>query len=190
MLFICNSKCIICESWTDFVQRNSAGEFMARRKPMEKDLREKAHAMYEEFVKILNSKFRMLRMELTHKRNADCLIKYKDKLLAYAEFEWAARWKVHEFPYGTIHFPSTKAKYAEKDLPVFMITFNRDMTNALIVDAKTMVESHVVPVGRAVSPTGKIATYGERFIDVELSRVVFGLDKLEDYILAKLDLKQ
>jgi hypothetical protein len=53
-----------------------------------------------------------------------------------------------------------------------------------------MVESHVVPVGRAVSPTGKIATYGERFIDVELSRVVFGLDKLEDYILAKLDLKQ
>jgi len=64
------------------------------------------------------------------------------------------------------------------------------MTNALIIDAKTMVESHVVPVGRAVSPTGKMATYGERFIDVELSRVVFGLDKLEDYILAKLDLKQ
>lgn len=70
-----------------------------------------------------------------------------------------------------------------------MITFNKDMTNALIVDAKTMVESHIVPVGRAVSPTGKLATYGERFIDVELGKVVLGLDKLEHYMLAKLDLK-
>ena len=158
---------------------------------MEEDLREKAHAMYEKFVKILNSKFKVLRMELTHKRNADCLIKHKDKLVAYAEFEWAARWKAYEFPYpDTVHFPSTKAKYAEKDLPVFMITFNKDMTNALIVDAKTMVGSRVVPVGRAVSPTGKMATYGERFIDVELNKVVFGVDKLENYILKMLGLRQ
>jgi len=156
---------------------------------MEEDLREKAHAMYEEFAKMLNSKFKVLQMELTHKRNADSLVKHKGKVVAYAEFEWAARWKVHEFPYDTIHFPSTKAKYAEKDLPVFMITFNKDMTNALIVDAKTMVESRVVPVGRAVSPTGKMATYGERFIDVKLNKVVFGLDKLENYILEKLGLK-
>lgn len=162
---------------------------MPRRKPMEKDLMKKAHAKYEEFVKVLNSKLKVLRMELTHKRNADCFVKYKGKLVAYAELEWAMRWKEHEFPYDTIHFPSTKAKYAEKDLPVFMITFNKDITNALIVDAKTMVESHVVPVGRAVSPTGKMTTYGERFIDVELSKIVFGLDKLEDYMLAKLGLK-
>jgi len=156
---------------------------------MEEDLKEKAHVMYEEFVKMLNSRLKVLHMELTHKRNADAFVKYKDKLVAYAEFEWAARWKEYKFPYGTVHFPSTKAKYAEKDLPVFMITFNKDMTNALIVDAKTMIESHVVPVGRAVSPTGKLATYGERFIDVELSKVVFGLDKLEEYMLAKLGLK-
>jgi len=158
---------------------------------MEEDLREKAHAMYEKFVEILNSKLKVLRMELTHKRNADCLIKYRDKLVAYAEFEWAARWKEYEFPYpNTVHFPSAKAKYAEKDLPVFMITFNKDMTSALIVDAKTMIESRVVPVGRAVSPTGKMATYGERFIDVELNKVVFGVDKIENYILEKLSLKR
>lgn len=162
---------------------------MARRKPMEVDLRKKAHAMYEKFAQILNLQFKVLRMELTRKRNADCFVLHKDKLVAYAELEWAARWKKYEWPYDTVHFPSTKAKYAEKDLPVFMITFNNDMTNALIVDAKTMVESRIVPVGRAVSPTGKLATYGERFIDVELSKVVFGLDKLEHYMLTKLDLK-
>jgi len=73
MLFMCNSKIYVQVEWILF-KETFAGECMARRKPMEEDLREKAHAMYEEFVKILNSKFRMLRMELTHKRNVNCLI--------------------------------------------------------------------------------------------------------------------
>lgn len=156
---------------------------------MEKGLMQKAHAMYEQFVKLMNPKLKLLHIELTRKRNADCYVFLGDKPVAYLELEWAARWKQQDFPYETVHFPSTKAKYAEKDLPVFMITFNSDVTNGLIIDAKTMVKSQEVEVGRTVSPTGTMATFGERFIDVDSAKVVFGFENFEDYMLDKLGIR-
>jgi hypothetical protein len=67
-----------------------------------------------------------------------------------------------------------------------MIAFNRDMANALIADAKTMVESLKLSVGRAVSPTGRMTTYVETLIDIELNKVVLGLENTENNRLEKL----
>jgi len=155
------------------------------RKPYEEEEAKASEFIYDMFKK----QFKVLQVERNpKKRNADFFIKFKGKLIALAELERKKVWTNYDFPskWDSVSFPKRKGKYAESELPVFMVMFNKDGTNGLIVDAKTMAKSQVVKK-RAV--TRKYVTFGEEFYHVPLNNVVFGMDKFEDYIMTRLGLK-
>jgi len=115
------------------------------------------------------------------KKGVDFLLYLNEKLIGYAELEVKFTWETHEWSkFPNIQFPVRKEHFARTDLPTFMVMFNATGSNALIVEAKTMVES---PIVHRWTRRGKDFLY-----QVPLDKVVFGPEKFEDYILKKLGL--
>ena len=112
------------------------------------------------------------------KREVDFQLYLNDKLIGYAELEVKFVWKTQEWTqYPNVQFPARKAHFAQTDLPTFMVMFNATGSNALIVDAKTMVASPLVNIW---TRRGKDFLY-----QVPLDKVVFGPENFERYILDK-----
>ncbi|MBI5253625.1 MAG: hypothetical protein HY930_04415 [Euryarchaeota archaeon] len=138
-----------------------------------------------QFVKDLFPKFfKILEVREGYKRKgADKHIYYKGRLVAYAELEAKLVWKTVEWnkDWHHVQFAERKGRFAETDVPTFMIMFNKDGSNGLIVDAKTMVSS---PCPRVWTRRG-----AEHFYQVPIEKVVFGPENFEKFILDKLHLK-
>jgi len=116
------------------------------------------------------------------KRGVDFLLYLDDKLVGYAELEVKLVWETHEWSkFPNVQFPARKAHFAETDPPTFMVMFNAKGSNALIVDAKTMVAS---PLVHRWTRRGKDFLY-----QVPLDKIVFGPENFERYILEKLGIK-
>ena len=116
------------------------------------------------------------------KRGVDFILNYDDKVVAYAEIEVKLVWKRKQWPkkYPNVQFPVRKEHFARTDLPTFMVMFSASGSNALVVDAKTMAAS---PIVNRWTRRGKDFLY-----QVHLDKVVFGLDRIEEYILQYLGL--
>lgn len=80
----------------------------------------------------------------------------KGEIVGYAELEVKRVWKTKEWnnEWQTVQFPERKGHYPTKEYwqkkgikdklqenPVFLVMFNWDGSNGLIVDAKTVAES-------------------------------------------------
>jgi hypothetical protein len=163
-------------------------------KPWEKEAAAEADSATRKFVELLNSKCSKIRVNYIGKRNADCEITIDGDLIGYVEVEYAARWKTSDFPYKTIRYPKAKVKYFDYVKPVFMVTFNRDMSNSSIIDSETLKkEGQMEKVGFIRSSTGKPMRYRkgseEEFWGIDKTKVLFGVEKFEKYILDKLGIK-
>jgi len=140
---------------------------------------------------------KILRAERRYKRKGpDLWLYYGDKHVGYVELERKLDWETDEWPkvckqcsrrgrekcehWDKVHFPERKARPLPAgfpDKPIFMVTFNRGGTNALVIAH----EEVFVP-----------EYFGERrwtrrgyehFYEVPKNRVVFGIDEIEKYIL-------
>ena len=112
------------------------------------------------------------------RREVDFHLYLDDKLVGYAELEVKFVWKTKEWTnYPNIQFPARKAHFAQTELPTFMVMFNSDGSNALIVDAKTMAAS---PLVNRWTRRGKDFLY-----QVPLNKVVFGPESFERYVLER-----
>lgn len=145
-----------------------------------KENQERAKFVHNLFPKF----FRILEVKEGHKRKgADKHLYYQEKLVGYAKLEAKLVWTTKEWPekWSTVQFAERKGRFAKTEVPTFMIMFNRDGTNGLIVDAETMAES---PCPRVWSRRG-----AEHFYQVPIEKVVIGPENFEPYILNKLRLK-
>lgn len=149
-----------------------------------------AHDLFPKFFKILEVRERYKRI------GPDKHLYFKGEIVAYAELEvkrvwkdkeWNAEWPTVQFPERKGHYPSDEywQKRGIKDKlpkkPVFLVMFNHDGSNGLIVDAKTVAES---PCPRVWSRRG-----AEHFYQVPVEKVVFGPENFEKHILDSLGIK-
>jgi|GEM_PF-1913522 hypothetical protein len=143
-----------------------------------------------------------LRAERKYKRKGpDMWLYYEDKHVGYIELEVKLDWETVEWPsvckqclkkglkkcehWDKVHFPERKARPLPKDFPIkpiFMVTFNRDGTNALVI-------SHdMVFIPEHFGPRRWTRRGYEHFYEVPREKVVFGSDKIERYIIERLGL--
>lgn len=162
------------------------------RKPYNEELNKQSEFIYSIFAnqfKTLTPEFDPESKKRGAKKQPDYRLWYEGQIVARAELERKRVWPEFDFPeeWDSVQFPSRKGRFANWDVPVFMVMLNNDGTNGLIVEAKTMIESPLVKVGRARA--GRYVTFGEEFYQVPLAAVQFRLDKFEDYILSKLGIQ-
>jgi len=149
-----------------------------------------AHDLFPKFFKILEVKERYKRI------GPDKHLYLKDELVAYAELEVKRVWITKEWnsEWSTIQFPERKGKFATDEYwegkrikdalprkPVFLVMFNHDGSNGLIVDVKTVAES---PCPCLWSRRG-----AEHFYQVPVEKVLFGPENFESYIRDYLNTK-
>lgn len=149
-----------------------------------------AHDLFPKFFKILEVRERYKRI------GPDKHLYLKGEIIAYAELEVKRVWKTKEWntEWLTVQFPERKGHYPTDEYwqkkgikdklpkkPVFLVMFNFDGSNGLIVDAKTVAES---PCPRIWSRRG-----AEHFYQVPVEKVVFGPENFEKYILDYLCIK-
>ncbi len=102
--------------------------------------------------------------------------------MAYAEVEVKLVWNTLDWrKFPNVQFPGRKGHFATTELPTFMVMFNSAGSNALTVSATDMASS---PIVYRSTRRGE-----DRLYQVPLQKVVFGLDKIEPYILQKLGLR-
>lgn len=150
-----------------------------------------AHTLFPNFFKVLEVRERYKRI------GPDMHLCFKGEIVAYAELEVKRVWKTKEWntEWATVQFPERKGHYPTDEywqkkgikdkLPqrsVFLVMFNHDGSNGLIVDAKTVAES---PCPRIWSRRGM-----EHFYQVPVEKVVFGPENFERYILNSLEIEQ
>ena len=149
-----------------------------------------AHDLFPTFFKILDVR------ERYKKIGPDKHLYLNEEIVAYAELEvkrvwltkeWNPEWDCVQFPERKGHYPTEEywQKRGIKDKmpkkPVFLVMFNHDGSNGLIVDAETVASS---PCPRIWTRRGS-----EHFFQVPLEKVLFGPENFESYILNKLNVK-
>jgi len=153
----------------------------------------------EWFCKLL----KVLRAERRYKRKGpDLWLFYGEEHIAYVELERKLDWESYEWPtvckqcakkglkecnhWDKVNFPERKARglpegWPEK--PVFMVTFNKDGTNALIV------EHEIVFTPEHFGERRWTRRGYEHFYEVPKEKVTFGLENIEPYILNRLGIR-
>lgn len=86
------------------------------------------------------------------------------------EVEVKHNWKGQKFPFGEVHFPARKKKFAKKSEFVWFVMLNHERTHALIVDgidfvAGTMVKKNTSEYNNDLFI--EIPTFNCRFITLE-----------------------
>jgi len=149
-----------------------------------------AHDLFPTFFKILDVRERYKRI------GPDKHLYFNEEIVAYAELEVKRVWTTKEWnsEWDTVQFPERKGKFAADEYwegkrikeallrkPVFLVMFNHDGSNGLIVDVKTVAES---PCPRLWS-----RRCAEHFYQVPIDKVLFGPENFESYILSNLNIK-
>jgi hypothetical protein len=79
------------------------------------------------------------------------------------EVEVKHNWKGYDFPYDTVHFAARKIKFAKEMGSTYFIMFNDDLSNALSVHSREILNSEIV------SKNTKY-TSNEQFVAVPFSK--------------------
>ena len=79
------------------------------------------------------------------------------------EVEVKHNWKGPKFPFGEVHWPARKLKFAKESGNVMFIMLNHERTHALVASGKVVLDSVIV-----AKPTKYTAM--EEFIEVPISR--------------------
>ena len=135
--------------------------------------------LYEEFDNKAKEKtftlFQEHSYELTVSENqydVDFYYEKDDVKLFYVECEVKTLWKTETFPFKTIQIPERKKKFCNKDLPVYFIMWNNDLTKYLIIDHNTLIASPLVEV------KNKYVEKNEKFFQVPIEKVKFDINEL------------
>jgi hypothetical protein len=150
-----------------------------------------AHTLFPTFFRILEVR------EGFSKKGPDKHLFRNGELVAYAELEVKRVWKTFEWntTWATVQFPGRKGHYGtdaywqRPDIvdclpkrPTFLVMFNFDGSNGLIVDAETVALS---PKVHRPSRRGM-----DDFYQVPMEKVTFDPKKFEDYILKRINFPQ
>jgi hypothetical protein len=68
----------------------------------------------------------------------------KDSNYYQMEVEVKHNWKGKEFPFGTIHFPERKRKFAKRGELTWFVMLNHERTHAMIITGTHFMEAPVV----------------------------------------------
>jgi hypothetical protein len=86
------------------------------------------------------------------------------------EVEVKHNWKGPKFPYGEVHWPARKLKFAEETGNVYFVMLNHERTHGLLASAEDVLSSEIV-----AKPTKYTAM--EQFIEVKISKCkIFAFD--------------
>jgi len=80
------------------------------------------------------------------------------------ECEIKRLWKGSSFPFDDIQIPERKKKFAKLDKPTYFIIWNNDLTNYIIIDTISLLNSPIEEV------RNKYVNKGELFFKVEKSK--------------------
>lgn len=86
------------------------------------------------------------------------------------EVEVKHNWKGERFPFGEVHFPARKKKFAKKSEYVWFVMLNHERTHALIVDGFDFVSGSLVRKNTSEYDNDmfvEIPTFNCRFITLE-----------------------
>ena len=86
------------------------------------------------------------------------------------EVEVKHNWKGPKFPYGEVHWPARKLKFAKETGNVYFVMLNHERTHGLLASAEDVLSSEIV-----AKPTKYTAM--EQFIEVKISKCkIFAFD--------------
>jgi len=161
-------------------------------KPFNFELARKTRQKEVELVEKLKKVFKTLRPELDPGKNHDIEIFQESRKVAAIEVEVVRkdRWDKIKTKYKTARWPEAKKRFAEDEIPVFMASVPDDLSDIFIIDAKTWVQEGKEEKERFVRAGGKTYAYRkggeEPFWAIEKSKVYWGFEELEKYIIKTL----
>lgn len=94
----------------------------------------------------------------------------KDGQQYEVEVEVKHNWKGERFPFGEVHFPARKKKFAKKSEFVWFVMLNHERTHALIVDGFDFVNGTLVKKNTTEMDNDyfvEIPTFNCKFIKLE-----------------------
>lgn len=163
-------------------------------KPFDFELAKKIRQKEIKLVEKLKQVFKTLRPEVGPGKNHDIEIFQENRKIAAVEVEVVRkdRWNRIKTKYKTARWPEAKKRYAEDEIPVFMASVSEDLSDIFFIDAKTWVQEGKEEKEMFVRAGGKAYRYRkggeERFWAIDKSRVNWGFDGLEEYIIKTLGL--
>lgn len=163
-------------------------------KPFNSELAEKSRQKEIELVKKLQQIFKTLRPELGPGKNHNIEIFLENRKIAAVEVEVVRkdRWEKIKTEYKTVRWPKSKKRYATEEVPVFMASVPEDLSDIFAINAKTWVQEGEEEKAPFVRAGGKVYRYRkggeEPFWAIDKSKVRWGFEKLEKYIMETLGL--
>jgi hypothetical protein len=163
-------------------------------KPFNSELAKKSRQREAELVKKLQQTFKTLQPQLGPGKNHNIELFLQNRKVAAIEVEIVRkdRWDKIKTKYKTARWPEAKKRYATDEIPVFMASTPEDLSDIFAIDAKTWVEKGEEEKAGFVSAGGKRYRYRkggeEPFWAIDKSKVHWGFEKLEEYIMKTLGL--
>jgi hypothetical protein len=163
-------------------------------KPFDVELAKKTRQKEIKLVEKLKHVFKTLIPELGPGKNHNIKIFWENREIAAIEVEVVRqdRWNKIKTKYPTVRWSEAKKRYATDEIPVFMASTPDDLSDIFIIDAQTWVKEGKEEKERFVRAGGKAYIYRkggeEPFWAMDKSKVHWGFEKLEKYIMKTLGL--